>query len=224
MSPSTNIDGTEITGATIDGQDVQEITVDGDTVFTAIPDRTVFSFESGDLSNWRNTSEGSIVTSPVNEGAYACLVDGNEDNNVYSQPGDGLNYYPEPDGTEFIYAQYNADPGDHRFGWAASSGSTSSNSSGYEVAHRPGNGRFELNVDGSALDIDGTTPPTGEWLINYVTWASNGDISVRVDDADENTIANLSANDLTYTTQGEVYIAGRSTGNGGRVYFDAPQP
>jgi len=44
MSPSTNIDGTEITGATIDGQDVQEITVDGDTVFTAIPDSGVDDF------------------------------------------------------------------------------------------------------------------------------------------------------------------------------------
>jgi len=33
--PPTNIDGTDITGATIDGQDVQEITVDGNVVFTA---------------------------------------------------------------------------------------------------------------------------------------------------------------------------------------------
>jgi len=36
--PPTNIDGTDITGATIDGQAVEEITVDGDTVFTAGPD------------------------------------------------------------------------------------------------------------------------------------------------------------------------------------------
>jgi hypothetical protein len=35
--PPTNIDGTDITGATIDGQDVQEITIDGQTVFTAGP-------------------------------------------------------------------------------------------------------------------------------------------------------------------------------------------
>jgi hypothetical protein len=32
--PPTNIDGSDITGATIDGQEVQEITVDGQTVFT----------------------------------------------------------------------------------------------------------------------------------------------------------------------------------------------
>jgi hypothetical protein len=38
MTPPTNIDGTDISGATIDGQDVKEITVDGQTVFSAIPD------------------------------------------------------------------------------------------------------------------------------------------------------------------------------------------
>jgi hypothetical protein len=35
--PPTNIDGSDITGATIDGQTVDEITVDGQTVFTAFP-------------------------------------------------------------------------------------------------------------------------------------------------------------------------------------------
>jgi hypothetical protein len=37
MAPPTNIDGTEITGATIDGQDVTQITIDGTTVFSATP-------------------------------------------------------------------------------------------------------------------------------------------------------------------------------------------
>jgi hypothetical protein len=37
MTPPTNIDGTDITGATIDGQLVQEITVDGQTVFSPGP-------------------------------------------------------------------------------------------------------------------------------------------------------------------------------------------
>ena len=46
MAP-TNIDGTEITGATIDGQDVSEITVDGETVFTAIPDSYTSQTYSG---------------------------------------------------------------------------------------------------------------------------------------------------------------------------------
>jgi len=33
--PPTNIDGTDITGATIDGQEVEEITIDGNVVFTS---------------------------------------------------------------------------------------------------------------------------------------------------------------------------------------------
>ena len=220
MAP-TSIDGNDITGATIDGQDVSEITVDGDVVFTAGPE-VVFNFESGDLSNWRNTSQTSITTSIVNEGTYACLSDDNSKDHIYSLPGDGLNKYPSPDGTEWVYAQYNADAGDHRFGWAAGGSSSDYNSSGYEVAHRAGNNRFELNVDGSSMDTDGTTPPTGEWLINRGTWASNGDINITVEDANGNTVATLSANDSTYTSQGAVYIAGRSTGSGGQVYFDAP--
>jgi len=55
MAP-TSIDGNEITGATIDGQDVSEITVDGQTVFTAIPDSVVDSFEDGDVSDWINVN------------------------------------------------------------------------------------------------------------------------------------------------------------------------
>jgi len=40
-----NIGNDDITGATIDGQDVSEITVDGETVFTAIPDSVVDTFD-----------------------------------------------------------------------------------------------------------------------------------------------------------------------------------
>jgi len=52
MTPPTNIDGTEITGATIDGQDVQEITVDGQTVFTKVPEALVshWTFDNSDVS------------------------------------------------------------------------------------------------------------------------------------------------------------------------------
>jgi len=49
--PPTNIDGTDITGASIDGQDVQEITLDGQTVFSAGVDLTnltnAWSFDEG---------------------------------------------------------------------------------------------------------------------------------------------------------------------------------
>jgi hypothetical protein len=53
--PPTNIDGTDITGATIDGQEVQEITVDGQTVFEAV------SLPESAAYRWTH-SEGSGTT------------------------------------------------------------------------------------------------------------------------------------------------------------------
>jgi len=44
--PPTNIDGTDITGATIDGQDVQEITIDGQTAFTAVPASLIHKYSA----------------------------------------------------------------------------------------------------------------------------------------------------------------------------------
>jgi len=50
--PPTNIDGTDITGATIDGQEVQEITIDGQTVFTAVPPSGIsrWTFDNADIT------------------------------------------------------------------------------------------------------------------------------------------------------------------------------
>jgi len=57
--PPTNIDGTDITGATIDGQDVQEITIDGQTVFSA---KQIFDFEDGTAQGLtiNNFADGSF--------------------------------------------------------------------------------------------------------------------------------------------------------------------
>jgi len=58
MTPPTNIDGTEITGATIDGQGVEEITVDGQAVFSAIPD-------SGDHQWFIDEGSGTTLNDSV---------------------------------------------------------------------------------------------------------------------------------------------------------------
>jgi hypothetical protein len=63
MTPPTNIDGTDISGATIDGQDVKEITVDGQTVFSAIPDSAVAHY-------------------PTTEGSGGTLFDDVNDNHM----------------------------------------------------------------------------------------------------------------------------------------------
>jgi hypothetical protein len=86
--PPTNIDGTDITGATIDGQEVQEITVDGDVVFSAapdIPDSAVWrvnapslsGFNDGDtVSTWTDTI-GSL--NATGNGVYRPTQVGGED-------------------------------------------------------------------------------------------------------------------------------------------------
>jgi len=63
--PPTNIDGTDITGATIDGQDVQEITVDGQTVFVAeVLPTTVTSRPDDDSSAGGITNSRGLVVNP----------------------------------------------------------------------------------------------------------------------------------------------------------------
>jgi len=65
--PPTNIDGTDITGATIDGQEVQEITIDGQTVFTAgpvIPASTIYywPFDEGSGQTSAEKIEGKDMS------------------------------------------------------------------------------------------------------------------------------------------------------------------
>jgi len=62
MSPPTNIDGTDITGATIDGQDVQEITVDGQTVFSALPDSLLARYNLDDNPPYTESVNGFDAT------------------------------------------------------------------------------------------------------------------------------------------------------------------
>ena len=88
--PPTNIDGTDITGATIDCQDVQEITVDGQTVFSPGPVLRVvrYNFENnGDTSsitdsfgNNDGTINGAAYTTDSEVGNFALSFDGTGDN------------------------------------------------------------------------------------------------------------------------------------------------
>jgi len=65
--PPTNIDGTDITGATIDGQEVQEITIDGQTVFTAsVP--LIEDFEDGNINGWNHITNAGGTAGISNTG------------------------------------------------------------------------------------------------------------------------------------------------------------
>lgn len=89
----------------INGQNIKIEVIDLNT----LEDRSVFDFESSDLSKWDN-SKGSIITDIVNQGSYACRVDNNSVDPLYSMPSSGLNNYPEPDRSEFVFSHHSEDP------------------------------------------------------------------------------------------------------------------
>jgi hypothetical protein len=76
MTPPIDINGTDISGATIDGTEVQEITVDGDVVFT--------SGFSGDINRLYTCSPGRGYVREID-------FDGNSVNEVSSQNGNPMN-------------------------------------------------------------------------------------------------------------------------------------
>jgi len=96
--PPTNIDGTDITGATIDGQDVEEITIDGQTVFTADaqPESAVAYYDPRQESSTGNintisdlengfdlTGSASIISNGLG-GLQSYRLDGNQTMNIVS--------------------------------------------------------------------------------------------------------------------------------------------
>jgi hypothetical protein len=87
--PPINIDGTEITGATIDGQDVEEITVDGDVVFSAgIP--LEFAYATG------NDNEADVFIDNTETGDWDFSNPLRAFGNAPNLGGDGFGIYLVP--------------------------------------------------------------------------------------------------------------------------------
>jgi len=115
--PPTNIDGTDITGATIDGQEVQEITIDGQTVFTAVPDvadsavhRFILDEGSGSIATDSIGSSDATLTGPTYisgnfQGGNALSTDGADDEGAVS---DGYPSWPGADLTWAVAFTINA--------------------------------------------------------------------------------------------------------------------
>jgi len=183
MMPPTSIDGTDITGATIDGTDVTEITVDGQTVFTAGPGLStlVDGFENGNLSNYTVNRQSASVdsTAPVFDGSFSFKTgDGNPV--VVSNPGDGLNYYPEAGDKINYYAH--PIPGDPRVGFFVDPNLGAGNENfGIEFNNR--DGEFEIN----GQNIVVPTSWSDKWYLVEVDTDTSGNFRVVVYDGDEET-------------------------------------
>jgi hypothetical protein len=70
--PPTNIDGTDITGATIDGQEVAEITIDGQTVFP----KSITGFVVDDFADNKLTNRDNFSGTPLNPQSLEPTVSG----------------------------------------------------------------------------------------------------------------------------------------------------
>jgi len=187
--PPTNIDGTDITGATIDGTDVTEITVDGDTVFAAldIPDSVVaqdlvawYRFEDGDARDYTATLNGQFADSTAYDGTVngatfrpsGGVRDFNNGANSGAFEGDGtdddisfLTPSVSTPLTASIYAKLNKkDPVQNIYT------TTYSNGDLLLIREKGFGGEFQAvnEVDGSFLNIEAFVADT-QWHMHTVT-------------------------------------------------------
>jgi hypothetical protein len=104
MMPPTEIDGTDITGATIDGTDVTEITVDGQTVFSAgslpVAYSNLIAWYPFD-SSFYGGSETSDVTALLSPGQSG-------DSTAYDMTNNGTMSYQNSGGNSDINAGSNS--------------------------------------------------------------------------------------------------------------------
>jgi hypothetical protein len=100
MTPPTNIDGTDITGATIDGQEVTEITIDGVTVFSPLP--VAFS----NLIAWYPFDSQEYGGSDTDD--VTAIIGGSGDDTAFNQNITGNPSFPASGGVTDINAGTNS--------------------------------------------------------------------------------------------------------------------
>jgi len=192
MTPPTNIDGTDITGATIDGTEVQEITVGGDTVFTAIPDSAIsrYTFDSADISG--STLTDIWGSSDMTLNGVTTGVSGANDTYTTNEAG-------EFDGVDDFGSSSAPDPNDNTFTVAAWVNMDNAGASDQRVLFK-GNEQFGIQVrnndfrgvvryadnSASVLVDAGISASNGTWF--HVILAYDGaEGRIYVDGAKENT-------------------------------------
>jgi len=195
--PPTNIDGTDITGATIDGQEVQEITIDGDTVFTSA--KILDDFEDGNVSEYEvldgNFSATATAAFTGSFGGELSRPGGTGE--VYSDTG--LQNYPAPGDTVTGYIQSNSR---YAATWVYTDGSD-----GWRCAFSPQNNEVRLGLkDNGSFSIPTSTTATvntGQWYEQVIELHANGqDISYTLEDTSGVTIAGPLTASANLSTRG----------------------
>jgi hypothetical protein len=115
--PPTNIDGIEITGATIDGQEVEEITIDGQTVFTS---GIIDDFEDGNLTEYSgDTGDFSVSGGTVHSGSFALSISADIAGEIFrtdfGATGKTFEYYMRTDDFSEFHLGSGTNPGSNGY-------------------------------------------------------------------------------------------------------------
>ena len=158
--PPTNIDGTDITGATIDGQEVQEITIDGQTVFDGRPtiiDNAEDSPDgpygpSDDVTTYYSGNTGALSRTSSNaiSGLKSLDISTGANSYIGSVAGDGLPSYPSYG--DVLSFKFEVPQSNWNIDLFYSTSSNSSRGEGYGIALETDNNSIGITV------IDGGGP------------------------------------------------------------------
>ena len=146
-----------------------------------IPDSVVDNFERGNLDPYIESGGGSfsvqqsIVWDDRFESAYALAGTHDDDHNIYSGVGDGLENYPERGDEIRLYTYIDDALGDSRFGFGfgASSDPGASRDEGYiaYITTTESPQELFLRKEDSDLEQSGAiSPPDEEWFEWRIEW------------------------------------------------------
>lgn len=208
MRPIRQGDGTGISEVRLgDGTGISEVRRGDGTVLWSsdpdIPDSVVDSYEDQDISEYfGDTSEYSVVNSPVFDGSYALQASGiDSDHDIWSTSG--LDVYPEagyPWQTSVLLDSGEDGNAKVRFG-------VQDTDNFYQIFLDNYAGSIELSKiefgTGSSLASASTNPPPNVWLRLDVDWQADGTINVSIVNTSDGTVVEtLSATDTTFTSGG----------------------
>lgn len=209
-----NIDGTDISSATIDGQEVQEITIDGDTVYTAVS--LIDDFEDGNINEYKGNTNSFSVTTDSYNGTYALEGEGLASIHTNENDAISLDNYPNSSENYTITYWYKTDSstdfprGGMYFDVDSEGGSYSfSPDSGYVTQIYPSSDVISVSkVDGDGqseglFTVDSNTALSNDtWYKGELIRNTDGYIEFNVYDTSENLVASGSTTDNTYSANG----------------------
>lgn len=177
---------------------------DGTVLWSSGPEPTIIDdFEDGDISEYSGgTADMDVTEAAAQEGTYGLQPTVNSYVQIDSQPGDGLNYYPQQGDAVEWYVNSGDTYG--VFIW----GAQNAGDIPYYARPRPDNGVLEVILDGTtytanySFSADTWYNMRLEWDDGSTFGGAAGDQTVTAYDMSGNELVSISENDNTYSSGG----------------------